>query len=743
MSNLTGKSIGRYHILEPLGQGGMATVYKAYDTRLEREVALKIIRTEMFGSAVLENLLKRFEREAKSLAKLIHPNIVSIIDYGEYEGSPYLVEPYLAGGTLQQRLGQPMPWQEAARQLLPVARALQYAHDQGIIHRDVKPSNILITPSGELMLSDFGIAKILDVEAGQTLTGTGVGIGTPEYMAPEQWVGKVTPQSDIYSLGVVFYEMVTGRKPYTADTPAAVLLKQNKDPLPRPTQFVPGLPEDVEKFLLKSLAKRPEYRYRDMAFFAQTLEGLLSGRSIPAAKPTATKSLRTLEPQEEPTKQATINPMTGRTKLVETTLPAAPRGGIPFPLSQSPSRRRTWIIALIVLGMATLCVLGSLLFKKPATLLPTETSITTLTPLLTNSTPVTPTPVNPTLANPTSSNPTLTNPTPLNTSTSIPTNTPKPDPGTYYPIPGCAASRLHIGEWVKIEAGIDYVTIRSFPDTSPSDNRIGRLEGNTIAEIIGGPECSYGWILWKVQTEGSLVGWIPESDGKEFWLRKTQGLSSTSIPYSSPTPLAASPTPSISGVNEYFNDFNDLNGWVLNEGLFSVRCGKPVKQSDSKIYLPKNGKQAAGYLKLPSPILIEEGKNLVIEIYYRHNDLWGMAIGLSPTNDYICNKDWYYDGVFFDVWGGEGVNPAGAGLFLSQNHQRVDAVRVDRVMDDEWHMAQVIRSSSASEWSLYLDDRLLGSYPIVDDISSYKYLSFNAYGEGNLAEIDYIKVYQE
>ena len=278
MDNLIGRDLGRYHILEQLGEGGMATVYKAYDTRLERDVAVKIIRTDQFAPAVLERILKRFEREAKALARLTHPNIVGVIDYGEHEEAPYLVMPYLPGGTLKQRLGKPMPWQEAVQILLPIAQALEYAHEHNIIHRDIKPSNILLTEKGQPMLADFGIAKILESEETQTLTGTGVGVGTPEYMAPEQWTGQVTPQSDIYSLGVVLYELVTGRKPYVADTPAAVLLKQATEPLPRPAQYVPGLPDAAEKVLLKALAKRPEDRYQNMGEFTDGLEHLVAGQ---------------------------------------------------------------------------------------------------------------------------------------------------------------------------------------------------------------------------------------------------------------------------------------------------------------------------------------------------------------------------------------------------------------------------------------------------------------------------------
>jgi len=274
MTDLTGQYMGRYHIIEPLGEGGMATVYKAYDTHLERDVAIKVIRTDQFSPASLKHVLQRFEREAKSLAQLSHPNIVKIHDYGEFQGSPFLVMEYLPGGTLRRRVGRPMPWRNATRLLLPIARGLAYAHSHNIIHRDIKPSNILMTESGEPMLSDFGVAKILEGEDGQTLTATGVGIGTPGYMAPEQWSGNTSPQSDIYSLGMVFYELITGRKPYTADTPAAILIKQVNEPLPHPSQFVPGLPEIVEKVLFKALARKPEDRFSDMDAFAKALEYL-------------------------------------------------------------------------------------------------------------------------------------------------------------------------------------------------------------------------------------------------------------------------------------------------------------------------------------------------------------------------------------------------------------------------------------------------------------------------------------
>ncbi len=284
MTDLVGKSLGRYHILEQLGEGGMAIVYKALDTKLERHVAIKVIHSDHFGSAMLERILMRFKKEAKALAKISHPNIVKVMDYGDEGGVPYLVMEYLPGGTLKQKMnGKPMPWRDAARLLLPVCRALGYAHEEGIIHRDIKPSNIMLSQSGEPMLTDFGIAKIISGEEDTAdLTGTGVGIGTADYMAPEQGVGNVDKRVDIYALGVVYYQMVTGRLPYKADTPMAVMLKKNTEPLPSPRQFVPNLPYDVGKALIKALQKDAGNRYQSVGGFCSALEKFAEGTLIPS-----------------------------------------------------------------------------------------------------------------------------------------------------------------------------------------------------------------------------------------------------------------------------------------------------------------------------------------------------------------------------------------------------------------------------------------------------------------------------
>ena len=272
MSEFIGKNIGRYQILEKAGRGGMATVFKAFDTILERSVALKIIRKEAFPPKDWEQLSKRFEIEAKALARLDHPNIVKVHDYGEFEGSPFLVMELLDGGTLKHLLGKPLRVEEAASILAPIADGLAYAHQQGILHRDVKPANILFKKDGTPVLTDFGIAKILEEGIGnETLTGTGVGIGTPEYMAPEQGLGKpIDGRADDYALGIIFYEMVMGIKPFMAETPMAVVFKHMTAPLPD----MSALPPEADTLLNTALAKEPEDRFPSTREFAAALKKL-------------------------------------------------------------------------------------------------------------------------------------------------------------------------------------------------------------------------------------------------------------------------------------------------------------------------------------------------------------------------------------------------------------------------------------------------------------------------------------
>jgi tRNA A-37 threonylcarbamoyl transferase component Bud32 len=319
MDNLVGQNLGRYHVIEPLGQGGMASVYKGFDNSLERNVAIKIIRSDKKEGTEQNEFLKRFQREAKALAQLDHPYILKVLDYGEQEGTPYLIMPFVKGGTLKEKMGQRMPYQDAAALLAPIAQALEYAHQRKIIHRDVKPANILISESNTPLLSDFGIAKIIESGESTQLTGTGVGIGTPDYMAPEQWMGKADPRTDIYSLGVVFFQMVTGRLPFTADTPAAVLIKHMQDPLPRPSSIVSDLPEAVEQVIYKALAKDPENRFQNMGAFADALAKLAQGGQV---------VLGTVTPEMETLKAGAARvsaPSVMETVRAPSAVPAAPK----------------------------------------------------------------------------------------------------------------------------------------------------------------------------------------------------------------------------------------------------------------------------------------------------------------------------------------------------------------------------------------------------------------------------------
>ena len=254
---LTGQTLGQYRLLEQIGRGGMATVYKGYQPALERYVAIKILPTYL---AHEPDFAARFEREAKSAARLNHPHILPVYDFGREGELNYIVMRYVEAGTLKERLGKPLELERAVELITQIGAALDYAHRHGVVHRDVKPANVLMDEEGWPLLSDFGLARMM--EASVQLTKTGVGVGTPAYMSPEQGQGlAVDGRTDVYSLGVVLYEMLTGRVPFEAETPMAVVLKHITAPLPLPRQVNPSIPEAVEWVILKALAKDPDDRY--------------------------------------------------------------------------------------------------------------------------------------------------------------------------------------------------------------------------------------------------------------------------------------------------------------------------------------------------------------------------------------------------------------------------------------------------------------------------------------------------
>ena len=287
-----GAVLGPYRIVERIGRGGMGTVYKAYHAAIDRFVAIKVLPDDL---AEDPNFLERFRREATSIARLKHPNILSVYDFGEQEGAPYIVLELVSGGTLADRLQGPMDLRDVVSTLRPIAGALDYAHSEGVVHRDIKPSNILIHRDGTPTLADFGLAKLAGLAL--KLTGASHVLGTPEYMSPEQVTGEdIGPASDRYSFAVVAYEMLTGRVPFQADTPIAVLMAHLRQPVPIADALLGELSAHLEGALRTGLAKNPADRYRTASRFVAAL--------TPAAWPTGPYELSSPatigEPQSPP-----------------------------------------------------------------------------------------------------------------------------------------------------------------------------------------------------------------------------------------------------------------------------------------------------------------------------------------------------------------------------------------------------------------------------------------------------------
>jgi eukaryotic-like serine/threonine-protein kinase len=288
----------RYDVVRPLGSGGMGEVYLARDRVLGRDVALKVLRKQYAGD---DEFAERFKREAMSAASLSHPNIVQVYDRGETEeGASYIAMEYVPGGTLKERISREGPIQaaDAAGLGAQVAEALGAAHDRGMVHRDIKPQNILLAARGGAKVADFGIAR---AGSSATISRTGSLMGTAGYMSPEQALGKpATPKSDLYSLGVVLYEALTGELPYTADNPIAVTMKHVNEPLRPPVQLNPRIPKGMNALVTKLLAKDPEDRYADADELANDLwrvnrglEPIAAGvgrKQGPGSRPTALTS---------------------------------------------------------------------------------------------------------------------------------------------------------------------------------------------------------------------------------------------------------------------------------------------------------------------------------------------------------------------------------------------------------------------------------------------------------------------
>jgi len=329
-----GQMLGAYRIINQIGQGGMAAVYKAYQPSMDRNVAIKVLPSQLAES---QEFAARFQQEARIIARLEHPHILPVFDYGESDGVTYFVMRYLEAGTLKTKMeAGPLSLNEIDRLFTQLAEALGYAHSHGIVHRDLKPANALVDEEGNLFLTDFGIAKLLE-SASPRLTQTDAIMGTPAYISPEQAKAQTVDQrSDIYSLGIILYEMVTGRVPFVADTPLAVILKHINDPLPLPSMIKTDIPESIERVILKALAKEPGDRYSTAAEFLAAWKRALEEKDTIRRAPERISS-------------------------------PAPRAGTPAPAPKTASksgRPTGWVIGCLAGGCLLLSVAGIAVFAS-------------------------------------------------------------------------------------------------------------------------------------------------------------------------------------------------------------------------------------------------------------------------------------------------------------------------------------------------------------------------------------------
>jgi serine/threonine protein kinase/tetratricopeptide (TPR) repeat protein len=365
MATLTGRTLGKYRVGERIGRGGMAEVYEGVHPTLHRKVAIKVLHPHLMES---EDFIARFEREARSAASLRQPNIVQVYDFDVEEDIVYMVMEFVDGGSLKDRMldyakGQGyLPLQEVADVTRQVDRALDYAHERGLVHRDVKPSNILLDQDGDAFLTDFGIVRIM---SDTQFTSTGALIGTPHYMSPEQGRGEVlTPASDIYSMGVILYEMLIGSPPYDADTPLAIIHKHNNEPVPNPRDLRPDLPEAVEAVVVQALSKAPEERFQSSGALSVALDTALE--LSPETVVVEHETHLSIEPESLPPTEIMDKPLPptlveeeppdeaepGTTLMAESETRESLEGG-------PPSTIRKWI-PFVVGGLAVVAVIAVL-----------------------------------------------------------------------------------------------------------------------------------------------------------------------------------------------------------------------------------------------------------------------------------------------------------------------------------------------------------------------------------------------
>lgn len=477
---MTQGNFGRYQIKSEIGRGGMATVFFAYDPRFERDVAIKVLPQALLHDPQFR---ARFEREAKTIALLEHPAIVPVYDFGEEEGQPYIVMRYMAGGSLAERLNQGPLDLSGARQIITrLAPALDAAHARGIIHRDLKPGNILFDQYGNACLSDFGIARLVDATTA-TLTGEAI-VGTPAYMSPEQIQGDkdLDGRSDIYSMGIILYQMLAGNTPYQADTPAKLMMKHLLEPVPLIRAARADIPTQIESIIARALAKEPVERFATTADLAAGLAQAVRGEGDP--------TIHTSGPGPASRANAESAPATVAGRAFGETRPITPPPDRPLTPPPAPAGKRKgvpiWGIALAVLlllgflggGGAVVWWAASTLLDKPLVNAPPATQVLAIAQASDTHAPTS------TLSPPTA---TSTLP-PTSTETPAPTSTGTPPPAT--PTPEPSPTQEPAIPAAPVTGGADWVAF-----VNANEIWAAHLDGSDLVKLTtdGGSKSNLQW----------------------------------------------------------------------------------------------------------------------------------------------------------------------------------------------------------------------------------------------------------
>ncbi len=364
MATLVGKTVGKYRVVARLGRGGMAEVYKAYQPGLDRYVGIKVLHAHLVDD---QDFIGRFEREALAIGKLRHPNIVQALDFDREGETYFMAMEYIDGPTLKTEIkarrdaNQPFTFQEISRIFTGLCSAIDYAHARGMVHRDIKPANVMINEEGQIVLTDFGIARIMGATQ---YTQTGALSGTPAYMSPEQGQGeRGDERSDIYSLGIMLYEMVTGMVPYDADTPFAVIMKHISEPLPMPTKVNPDIPEEVERVIIKAMSKEPGDRFQtagELAIALRNAVGVSPDESLQRIPLATVASAPKVDQIEHPTGRITDAERTVSTGSDGREATAWTSGGAAATIA-APAKKQNMLPLFIGGGVVILALMGVIL----------------------------------------------------------------------------------------------------------------------------------------------------------------------------------------------------------------------------------------------------------------------------------------------------------------------------------------------------------------------------------------------